>query len=219
VLASRPPAPSTPPAATLIPRAILGDDGQSVMANYNPRTGQYTLPDGTPVTNPKPAPSTTARETSEDERKTSGFYTQMKQAIGILDELEDKLTEKELYQIQTLPQEQLMGMVNRNLLSEHAKRYLRAFEQFTEARLRPVSGAAITDTEYQRDRRTYAKQYGETPQLSRDRRAARESSLDSLKVRAGRAFQEKFSIKAPDGNEYTFKTQKDLDLFKKRAGL
>jgi hypothetical protein len=177
-------------AATLQSRAILGPDGKtSVLANYNPRTGGYTLPDGSPVQNPQPAPSTTARETSEDERKTAGFYTQMQQAISIMNEVEDKLSARELYQIQSLPQEGLIGMANRNELSENAKRYMRAFEQFTEARLRPVSGAAISDSEFARDRRTYAKQYGETAQVNKDRRAARGLALNTLKTRAGRAFQ------------------------------
>lgn len=127
---------------------------------------------------------------TEDERKSAGFYSQMKDAIGVIDELQDKLTTKELYQIQTLPQEKLIGMLNRNALSEHAKRYLRAFEQFTESRLRAVSGAAIADTEYARDRRTYAKQYGETPNIQTDRQRARVGALDALKKRAGVALDD-----------------------------
>jgi hypothetical protein len=127
---------------------------------------------------------------SEDERKSAGFYTQMNSAIKTLESVESKLTDKELYQIQSLPQEDLIGMINRNQLSENAKRYLRAFEQFTEARLRPVSGAAISDSEYARDRRTYARQYGETPTLAKERREARHQALGTLKMRAGRAFTE-----------------------------
>jgi hypothetical protein len=127
---------------------------------------------------------------TEDERKTAGFYGQMSDAITILDELEPRITQQELYQIQTLPQEKLVGLMNRNLLSEDAKRYLRAFEQFTESRLRPVSGAAIVDSEYERDRRTYAKQYGETPKLAADRVTARNRALESLKTRAGVALDD-----------------------------
>ena len=126
---------------------------------------------------------------TEDERKTYGFAVQMGQAITIMDELESKLTETELYQIQTLPQEALLGWANRRTTSEAAKRYLRAFEQFTESRLRPVSGAAIKDSEYARDRRTYAKQYGETPQLATDRKGARNSALEALQTRAGSMYR------------------------------
>jgi hypothetical protein len=127
---------------------------------------------------------------TEDERKSAGFYGQMSDAIGVIDALESQLTDKELYQIQSLPQEGLVGMANRGELSEAAKRYLRAFEQFTEARLRPVSGAAIGDAEYARDRRTYAKQFKETPQLAKDRQSARQRALESLRKRAGVALDE-----------------------------
>jgi hypothetical protein len=151
----------------------------------DPETGQtiYVRPD-TAIGQRVP---TTRENATEDERKTAGFYSQMTDAIKIMDELESSLSQKELYQIQTLPQEGLIGLANRGELSENAKRYLRAFEQFTESRLRPVSGAAIADTEYERDRRTYAKQYGETPKLSEDRKRARQGAQAALKTRAGRA--------------------------------
>lgn len=131
------------------------------------------------------------RPTTEGERKAAGFYRQMENSIKTIDELEDKLTDAELYQIQSLPQEDLLGMANRGKLSENAKRYLRAFEQFTESRLRPVSGAAINDSEYARDRRTYARQFSETPQLAADRRSARQTALDSLGDMAGAGLKPK----------------------------
>lgn len=149
-------------------------------------------PDGNPVLLPRSQargmrPATTREQPTEDERKSAGFYKQMQEAIAILDETENQLTESELFQIQTLPQEKLLGVLNRGQMSEAAKRYLRAFEQFTEARMRPVSGAAISDSEFARDRRTYARQYSETPQLATDRKNSRNSALESLKARASRA--------------------------------
>jgi hypothetical protein len=185
--------PDAPSDATR-PVAVLGPDG---------RTPVYVRP-GEAVGR-TPAPSTQARETTEDERKTSGFYSQMQDAIKTIDETEQALTEKELYQIQTLPQEGLIGMANRGELSEAAKRYLRAFEQFTEARLRPVSGAAIADSEYARDRRTYAKQYSETPKLSEDRKRARSGALGTLRTRAGRALPSDGPKEGSIENGYRFK--------------
>ena len=146
---------------------------------------------------PGDRPQNVRTKVTEDERKMAGFYGQMSDAIQTIDQLEKNITEKELYQIQTLPQEKLIGMLNRNELSEGAKRYLRAFEQFTESRLRPVSGAAIADSEYARDRRTYAKQYGETTELAKDRARARALALDSLKKRAGIALDD--ATTAPSG--------------------
>lgn len=150
--------------------AIQGPDGQPILVPRSQAVGK---------------PPAMSMRATEDERKMAGFYSQMRDAITTLDEIEGKLTEKELYQIQTMPQEGLVGMANRGQLSETAKRYLRAFEQFTESRLRPVSGAAISDAEYARDRRTYAKQYSETPKLNEDRRRARDTALGALRTRAG----------------------------------
>lgn len=137
------------------------------------------------------APSTgSVRPPTEGERKAAGFHSQMDQALTTINTLEKDLTERDLYQIQSLPQEGLMGAVNRGLMSETAKRYIQAFNQFTEARLRPVSGAAIANSEYERDRATYAKQYGETTGVADQRKEARRRALDSLRVMAGSALEE-----------------------------
>lgn len=131
------------------------------------------------TTEAKPKPAT------EGERKNAGFYHQMDQAIQNLQTLESTLTDRDIYQIQSLPQEGFTGAINRGHMSDNAKRYIQAFNQFTEARLRPVSGAAISDAEYARDRATYGKQYGETPDLSKQRGEARTRALDSLRGMAG----------------------------------
>lgn len=141
------------------------------------------------------------RPDSAEERKAAGFYGQMTQAVKTLDELESQLSERDLYQIQTLPQEELIGAMNRGQMSEPAKRYLQAFEQFTEARLRPVSGAAINDSEYARDRRTYARQYGETPALAAQRKASRQQAIAALRSMGGKAIKDD----TPSGSvEYDF---------------
>ena len=75
-------------------------------------------------------------------------------------------------------------------MSENAKRYIQAFNQFTEARLRPVSGAAIANSEYERDRATYGKRYSETPELAAQRQSARAQALEALRVMAGGAIDE-----------------------------
>jgi hypothetical protein len=198
-----PPKPVTPPnptEASLAAAAAAGDPQATAAlrllrqnrASAGPQPDwQWVVRDGKEVYTNRIQPSdrrtASGSRVTEDERKTAGFYGQMSDAVTILDELEDSLTNAELYQIQTLPQEGLIGMANRGELSENAKRYLRAFEQFTESRLRPVSGAAIADTEYARDRRTYAKQYGETAKLKQDRQRARNRALEALRKRAGTA--------------------------------
>lgn len=163
--------------------------------------------------------STTAKETTEDERKSVGFHGQMSEAIKIIDATEAQLSDKDIYQL-SLPQEQMLGLLNRGEMSEPAKRYLRAFNQFTEARLRSVSGAAIAESEYARDRQTYGKQYGETPTLAQERKAARVSAVNTLKTRAGRAYQDEgLTVTTPDGQTFQFKSKAEADGFKKRAGI
>lgn len=155
------------------PIAIIGPDGNPIYVDPSKAVGQR--------------PPTAREQPSEDERKSAGWHGQMSDALGVIDEIGPTLSQQEIYQIQTLPQEGLIGLANRGKLSENAKRYLRAFEQFTEARLRSVSGAAIGANEYAADRRTYAQQYGETPKIAADRMKARNRALESLKTRAGRA--------------------------------
>lgn len=153
---------------------------------------QWVTRSGEDVYTNRVQPGDTPRDTTrvkatEDEKKSAGWFGQMSDALDVINQVEPFLTKEELYQIQSLPQEGLIGLLNRNQLSENAKRYLRAFEQFTEARLRSVSGAAISTGEYEGDRRTYAKQYGETEKLANDRRNGRNRALESLQKRAGSA--------------------------------
>lgn len=159
--------------------------GEPLESVIDPQTGEPKLVPRSQARGMRPA--TSREQPTEDERKSAGWLEQMTGAIATMDALEDQLTQQELYQIQTLPQEGLIGMVNRGELSENAKRYFQAFEEFTEARLRSVSGATITPQEEARDRRIYAKQFGETPELAKQRRGSRGRAQEALKARAGRA--------------------------------
>jgi hypothetical protein len=151
--------------------AIVGPDGQPVYVPRSQAVGK--------------TPATNRERPSEAERKAAGFYGQMRDALTTIDQLEGKITENELQLLTSLPHEGVMGRINRNELSENAKRYYRALMQFTEARLRPVSGAAIAASEYETDRMTYFKQYGETPNLAEDRKRARSGALSNLRANAG----------------------------------
>jgi hypothetical protein len=173
---------------------------------------------------------------SEGERKAAGFHGQMQQALTTINQLESQLSDRDLYQIQSLPQEGITGAINRGAMSETAKRYIQAFNQFTEARLRPVSGAAIAASEYERDRATYGKQYGETSDLAAQRQSSRAQALEALRVMGGSAIQQtrptaatttpppetaakKFTVKAPNGKTYGFDTSAELAAFKRRTGI
>lgn len=169
-----------------------------------PSYAWHMLKDGTPafltpdeVRRVGAQPLQQNRVPTESERKAGSFYPQMEQAITNIEALEPKLTEQDLYQL-SLPQEGLFGALNRSKLSDVGKRYLQALEQFTEARLRPVSGATITPKEYEQDRRTYARQFSETPELATQRAQSRRIAFGSLGTMAGRANRSNTTTTVPE---------------------
>lgn len=151
--------------------AILGPDGKAMYVPRSQAVGK--------------TPATNRERPSEGERNAAAFYGQMRDALTTINTLENRISENELQLLTSLSHEGVVGRMNRNQLSEDAKRYYRAMMQFTEARLRPVSGAAIADSEYDKDRMTYFKQYGETPALAEDRLRAREGALQNLRMKSG----------------------------------
>lgn len=71
--------------------------------------------------------------------------------------------------------------------------YEQAQRQFTEARLRKDSGAAIPEHEYVNDKRTYFVQPGDTNETLERKRKAREVLISALKNESGRAYTQSFS--------------------------
>lgn len=67
--------------------------------------------------------------------------------------------------------------------------YRQLQRQFTEARLRKESGAAIPQSEFESDAKTYFAQPGDTPATIQRKEAARQSVLQSLEIGAGNAFK------------------------------
>ena len=131
--------------------------------------------------------SSGATQTTEGERKNAGFMQEAEGALQTLRALDDKLTERDIFQIQSLPNEGVMGAINRTAMSTTAKRYALALAQLSEARGRSVSGAAIGKDEWAHWARTYGRQYGETKAVQADRELARQRLLDTLRAAAGRA--------------------------------
>jgi len=180
---------------------VLGEGGQPVLVPESQAVGRVP---GSAAPGARPA--------TEGERKAAGFHGQMEQALGTIERLESQLSDRDLYQIQSLPQEGISGAINRGTMSEAAKQYIQAFNQFTEARLRPVSGAAIADSEYARDRATYGKQYGETPSLATQRQAARSSALESLRVMGGAAVEQKSNPPGETRRQQTYRVGQILTV-------
>lgn len=113
-----------------------------------------------------------------------GFYNRGKDALEAIAPLEEQIANAGL-------KDQLQLEYAPNLLqSEEQQIYRQAQRQFTEARLRKESGAAIPDAEYQNDARTYFAQPGDTAETLARKKAAREQVLDSLAVSSGRAYDD-----------------------------
>jgi hypothetical protein len=130
------------------------------------------------ATRPPAAPS------SPEERKAYTFYSRAKNAEDVFTQLEDKVKG--------------MGTVGQtwynyapNVFQPSTNQVLQqAQRQFTEARLRKESGAAIAATEYEKDAQTYFPQPGDSLEALERKKIARKEILKGLQQESGRAFAE-----------------------------
>lgn len=93
-----------------------------------------------------------------------------------------------------------------------------AMRQFTEARLRKDSGAAIPESEFANDRRTYFPQVGEESLVLERKAKARENALNALRQVSGNAYWNFYGQNPRDvgqkllrgeGPKYQFSTDED----------
>ena len=127
------------------------------------------------------------RPPTEAQSKAAGFYSVAADGLKTVEELEPKISAEELLAIQKLPLDGVAGYFAAPNISENAKRYLRAINQFIEAEVRDKSGAAVGREEYLIDKASYMLTQGETPMLAEDRRRSRRKVVDALATKAGPA--------------------------------
>lgn len=127
------------------------------------------------------------RPPTEAQSKAAGFYSVAVDGLKTVEELEPKISAAELLAIQKLPLDGIAGYFAAPNVSENAKRYLRAMNQFIEAEIRDKSGAAINASEYLADKASYMLTQGETARLAEDRRRARRAVVGGLAKKAGSA--------------------------------
>ncbi len=121
------------------------------------------------------------REPSSAERRVYSFYERAADASGVLEKMQEQMASKGVVG-------QAWQRYAPNVMqSEDNQVYEQAQRQFTEARLRKDSGAAIAPTEYENDRKTYFPQPGDKPQVLQRKAAARRAVLEALKRESGRA--------------------------------
>lgn len=129
------------------------------------------------------------------ERNVLGFYLRAKDSMDRLTapqaqgqpSLEDELLGKSALS-------QVAGQRLPNLLKDPKwRQYTAAQQRFTEARLRPESGATIRPDEYAADAKMYFLQPGDDEATLRQKQAARALVLDGVKFKAGKAYDEYFN--------------------------
>ena len=108
-----------------------------------------------------------------------GFYTRAANAEKDLRSVEGKISKY------NLAQQGWMALAPYVAQPEDNKAYLTAQRQFTEARLRKDSGAAIPEHEFENDRRMYFPQPGDSGARIEQKRRARKVIIDALKKQSG----------------------------------
>lgn len=120
---------------------------------------------------------------TESEQRAYGFYRRAENAAKDLDAVEDQIRS---YGVGS---QAFMNYAPNFMQPEQNQQYVAAARQFTEARLRRDSGAAIPVHEFESDRRMYFPMPGDTPKVLEQKRRARQVVLDSLRVQSGRLGQ------------------------------
>lgn len=131
----------------------------------------------------------------------------------------------------------LEGTIN-SFMPEGVQKYEQVKRDFINAVLRPESGATITPDEFKNADKQYFPQVGDSASVIKQKDAAREKEIETLKAMAGpgaKKFPEikrpgeaggkitpaagAISVSAPDGKTYTFPNKEAADKFKKAAGI
>ena len=120
---------------------------------------------------------------NEYETRNFGFFDRAKQATGVLEQLEGTIGNK------NLAGQALLKYGPNVLQPEENQMYRQAKGMFLNAYLRRDSGAVITPQEEAMGDRDFFPQPGDGPKVLEQKRKARQTVLNALKVGAGRAPQ------------------------------
>jgi hypothetical protein len=118
------------------------------------------------------------------ERQTLAFFNRALEGDKAAAKLEDAIASAGLGS--QLQQQHAPNM----LQTTEQQQYRQAQRAFTEARLRKESGAAINPSEYENDNKTYFAQPGDSPEVRKQKRTARQTLLKGLGNASGHALRE-----------------------------
>lgn len=125
-----------------------------------------------------------AKPSNGMEKSALGFFNRAKQADTDLKAIEGDIAKM------GLGGQTRMAVAPNWLQSQTGQLYQQAQRAFTEARLRKDSGAAIPETEFANDRRTYFVQPGDSAATIAQKERARASVLASMSFQSGAALGE-----------------------------
>jgi hypothetical protein len=126
------------------------------------------------------------------EQSSFVFFQRMKDAVDVINAYKDTILDTKLlnqalinqdYAILQTPEQQIIAQ---------------AMRQFTEARLRKDSGAAIPPSEFANDRRTYFPQVGESTVSIERKQQAIQNTLGALRNASGNAYWEFYGERPRD---------------------
>lgn len=120
---------------------------------------------------------------TEGERNSTALYNNAQNALKVLEEMEAqgfRPTIGTSFKKMVTPEE-----FEGHVLSDDELRYQQAAEDFTAAKLRLESGAAIPDSEIKQQARIYMRKSGESDNIGSQKASARRSALEGMKFKAG----------------------------------
>lgn len=170
----------TPGSAPKEPNIVYDKQGNARAMRWN-GTGYEEIP----VPSWLAAPNRTTKPVTPAERQTLAYFQRMLQAEKNARAVEDKLGGTDLAAQQYAP-----GWLENWLQSEEGQQYSQAQRQYTEARLRKESGAAIPPQEFDSDRKTNFRIAGDMPDVLPQKRNSRLQTIRGTGNAAGRAIEE-----------------------------
>lgn len=136
-----------------------------------------------------PKPTGAGKPATGQQRKALSFFNRGKEAEEIASSLEQGETISPA-RIKYTPE------FANFLQSSPNQAYIQAQRAFTEARLRKESGAAVPESEYEKDALTYFAQPGDTKETIAQKRAARNAVLAGIAFESGDALKEFYGDEA-----------------------
>lgn len=188
-------------------RGARGPNGEVVVRNPKTNKSEYVpLPPGAVRDKPK---SAQPKALTGEEKNAAMFYKNANAALGILESMEAKGFRPDLKTAAklTLTPRELEGHV----FTPDEQRYIQAARDYTAAKLRLESGAAISPKEVDDQMAIYMSKAGEDEGTLRQKQASRRSALDGLRFKAGRGADEIMKQSPSDGAELHDMSDAELD--------